>query len=348
MKRLLFSLSIFISFSVSAQFDQLNPDQNKEENKSKAPVCRDVRYRMVPDCEGHVYNETRNINGRDVDIIFHQKSGMPYTGECKVCHGNGNLWMYLKYKNGYSVGIDTVYYEDGKINLIRAHDEEGTGYEHGTWKFYREDGSLKWEKTYVYGAADGEQRYYFPDTTIQRIEVWKMNQLNGKKQEFYEGGQLKKEVDYKNGEWEGRYIVYFEDGKVNSEQIYVHGKKEGPSTYYHRNGNIFYTEMHSNGKREGEFKRFFENGRKWTVENYKNDLRHGHFEEYYDNEKNVLKYTAEYKKGIVGEEHFYDEFGDETGAPGTSAKDHQDKEADDAGEGGDDKKKKKKKKKDKE
>jgi antitoxin component YwqK of YwqJK toxin-antitoxin module len=342
------STLLFLLFGISAhgQFDVIDPNAGKTAEEPKALVCRDARFRMVSDCNGMVYNETVNVNGQDQEVIFHQKSGKPFTGECKVCHNNGNLYMYLKYQNGFSVGIDTVYWENGNINLIRSHDELGLGTEHGTWKFYREDGSLKWEKSYVNGAADGEQRHYFPDSTLEKIEVWKMDQLNGKKQEFYEGGQLKKEVNYKNGKWDGRYITYFEDGKVESEQNYVNDKKEGISTYYHRNGSIFYTESHVNGLKEGEFERFYPDEKKWTVENYKSDLRHGHFEEYYQNEKNVIKYTAEYKKGTLIEEHFFDEFGDETRPPDTPANPEGDKEGEGAPEGeGDGKKKKKDKKK---
>jgi antitoxin component YwqK of YwqJK toxin-antitoxin module len=353
MKNLILPLFLFMSQIAFGQIETL------EKEVPQAIVCRAQRFRLVNDCDGMVYSEKRMIADREEDIVFHQRSGKPYTGRCKVCHNNGNLWMYLNFHNGRSKGLDTVWYDDGKIELVRAHDEEGSGLENGLWKYYRPDGSLKWEKNYVDGMANGEHRHYFEDSTLQKIEIWDFDRLNGKKQEFFQGGQIKKEVDYKNGEWHGTYITYFEDGKVESEQQYVNGKKEGPSTYYFEGGDIFYTENHSNDLREGEFKRFYRSTKRFTVENYKNDQRHGLFQEYYDDEKNYLKYEATYKNGeivvlkkakkenpAVLDEHYYDEFGDEVGSPGGKVV-----------EGGDDaakkkdkkeKKKKDKKKKDKE
>mgnify|MGYP000303372066 CR=1 FL=1 len=339
----LFGLST-TSFSQIEGLKTIDPEGGGAKGEKKVLLCRDPRFRMVSDCDGLVYSEKRTIAGKEEDIVFHQRSGAPFTGQCKVCHNNGNLWMFLDFNNGRSKGADTVWYDDGKTELIRAHDTTGQGLEHGTWKYYRPDGSLKWEKNYEMGMAHGEHRHYFEDSTLHKIEIWKYDQLNGKKQEFYKGGQIKKEVEYKNGKWNGTYITYFEDGKVESEQVYSNDKKEGPSTYYFESGEIFYTENHEGGKREGEFKRFYRSGMKFTVETYKNDLRHGNFEEYYDDEKNLMKYQATYKKGEVVEEHYYDEFGDETSAPGGTVVEGGDDAAKDIDK---ERKKKEKKKKDK-
>jgi antitoxin component YwqK of YwqJK toxin-antitoxin module len=308
MKNITFLSFIFLSFSLHAQI--LEGIANKVQPKDEALKCRDTRFRMVSDCADLVYVD------EGTGAVMHKKSGKPYTGICKVCHINGNVEMYLTYQGGRSVGQDTIWYDNGKPNLVRSHDMEGQGKEHGTWKFFREDGSLKWEKNYVMGAEDGESRYYFPDTTIWKIETWSLGQLNGKKQEFYPGNTLKKEIMYLNGEWNGKYITYFKSGMVESEQEYKNGKKIGLSRYYYETGALFYEESHENGLREGETRRFYpKDERKWTVENYKSDMRHGVFEEYYDNEKNTPKYKAVYKKDVVVEEHYFDEFGDETAAP---------------------------------
>ncbi|MBK9591922.1 MAG: hypothetical protein IPO32_10585 [Crocinitomicaceae bacterium] len=39
------------------------------------------------------------------------------------------------------------------------------------------------------------------------------------------------------------------------------------------------------------------------------------FEEYYDDEKGTMKYSAIYKKDILVEEHYYNEFGEEVAKP---------------------------------
>ncbi len=351
MRRLLFFFSFLISaFSFAQLGEPLTNNTEKKADKLAAPACYAGDLNMVPDCQGYVYSEFSNIEGREEEVIFHSKSGKPFTGDCKVCHQNGLLKMHLDYVNGRLVGSDTVYYNNGNINLITAHDDEGMGKENGKWKFYRPDGSLKWEKNYEMGLAQGEQRFYFEDSTIHKIEVYKDNMLHGKKQEYYPNNTLKKEIDYKNGKWNGTYITYFKDGKVESEQQYVNGEKDGPSSYYYENGELFYTENHDEGSREGSFKRMYATGRIWTVENYDKDRRDGDFEEYYDNEKNTIKYKATYKKGKLTYEMYYDEYGGEVMSPERieEIKRNQalkDEEKGDEDASGDDKKKKKRNKK---
>lgn len=310
----LFSTILLISSAFS--FGQIPQPIDAGETEEKKPrLCRDNDLRMVQDCGGYVYSDFMMVEGRDEEVVFHSKSGKPFTGECKVCYNNGYLKMHLEYSNGRLIGIDTVYYENGNVNLITSHDNLGYGKEDGTWKYYREDGSLKWEKNYSMGMAEGEHRFYFADTTLQKIEVYKNNQLHGKKQEFYPNQAIKKEIDYKNGMWDGTYITYFKDGKVESEQQFVNDLKDGPSSYYYENGNLFYTENHEKGSREGQFKRMYATGRMWTKESYKKNVRDGEFEEYYDNEKNTIKYKATYKKGMLTYEMYYDEFGGEVMSP---------------------------------
>ncbi len=309
----IFFICFVLNFSVlNAQLGQPLSEQSAP-SAPKPPLCRDLM--MIRDCSGYVYSDFVNVEGRDEEIIFHSQSGKPFTGECKVCYNNDFLKMHLNYVNGRLIGVDTIYHENGNINLIISHDLLGYGKEDGTWKFYREDGTLKWEKSYIMGMADGEHRFYFPDSTLQKIEVYKNNELHGKKQEYYKNHTLKKEIDYKNGKWDGKYITYFEDGKVESEQNYIRGKKEGPSAYYYKNGFLFYSENHVDGLREGTFKRNYGTGKMWTIENYKNDLRDGEFQEFYDNKNNTLKYKATYKKGVLLSEMYYDEFGGEVMSP---------------------------------
>lgn len=310
MKNILLLASTLLTFNAISQDGLGGAMISKEKKEVVALKCRDRRFRMVSDCAETVYFD------EDQKAVFHRKSGKPFTGACKVCHLNGNLEMFLTFQNGKPVGQDTIWHDNGHPNLIRSHDAQGMGKEDGTWKLYRKNGSLKWEKTYIMGAEDGESRYYHPDSSLWKIESWNLGTLDGKKQEFYKNGSPKKEIMYKNGEWDGKYITYFENGMAESEQEYKMGKKEGLSRYYYDNGMLLYEEYHEGGCREGETRRFYPtDSRKWTVENYAKNQRHGLFEEYYDNEKNTIKYRATYKKGAVVEEKFFDQFGDETAPP---------------------------------
>ncbi|UKN02773.1 toxin-antitoxin system YwqK family antitoxin [Paracrocinitomix mangrovi] len=286
-------------------------DQSAQKKENEPPKCRDLRFRIVPNCVETVYPDEDQGGA-----MMHKKSGKPFTGSCIMCHYNGNLEMFLTFQGGFAVGVDTVWYENGNLQLIRSHDVNGTGKENGTWKLYRANGSLKWEKTYVMGAENGESRYYYPDSSLQKIETWNMGELDGRKQEFYPNGTLKKEIMYGNGDWNGKYITYFDNGLVESEQQFEKGKKTGLSKYYYDNGELLYEENHENGCLEGESRRFYPKDKRiWTVENYSKGIRDGVFEEYYNSEKNTIKFKGVYKKGSLVEEHYFDEFGEETEKP---------------------------------
>ncbi|MDX1349857.1 MAG: toxin-antitoxin system YwqK family antitoxin [Putridiphycobacter sp.] len=324
MKSLISFFSI-ISFAISGTA------QGEIEKKPDQPIikCTDARFERVKDCADVVYFD------EDQNAVFHQKSGKPYTGFCKSCFFNDNLEMYLQFVNGRAEGQDTIYYEEGTINLIRSHYQ---GKEDGTWIFYNKDGTIKWEKSYYAGMAEGKHVYYFPDGNIYKIETWQAGQLTGVKKEFFEGkngqpGTIKKEIGYKNGKFDGLYKTYFENGQVAIEQFFKEGEKDGQSSYYYDDGKLFYTENYKNGQREGQIKRLYQNGNTWIIERYKKGQKEGVWEEYY--EDGTLKYEGKWEKNVLVEEHFYNADGDEIRKPGS--------EPDEKEEETDDKKKKKKK-----
>ena len=78
---------------------QIGEPIGEQEKKAAttAPECRQLM--MVQDCNGYVYTEYVNVNGREEEIIFHRKSGKPFTGDCKVCYNNGKLKMHVNYVN---------------------------------------------------------------------------------------------------------------------------------------------------------------------------------------------------------------------------------------------------------
>ena len=61
--------------------------------RPKTPIvkCTDARFLRVKDCADMVSFD------QDQNIVFHQKSGKPFTGFCKSCFFNENLEMYLQF-----------------------------------------------------------------------------------------------------------------------------------------------------------------------------------------------------------------------------------------------------------
>ena len=69
--------------------------------------------------------------------------------------------------------------------------------------------------------------------------------------------------------------------------------------------------------KDGEFKTFYYNGLVQVMENYKKGIPEGWFEERWPDDK--LKRRALYKKGVLIEEHRYDEHGTENYTFGVEA-----------------------------
>jgi len=297
---------LFITTSFS-QDEELKTFTKKD--KKKPPSCRDARFARVADCANTVYYE------EGANAVFHKKSGKPYTGQCKTCWGNDNIEMNITFANGKTEGKDTVYYENGQINLVRSHFQ---GKEDGEWMLYTDQGKLKWSKNYNGGQEHGFHTHYFPNGTVYKIEEWTYGKLTGNKKVFFMGengeeGRLQKEVSYKDGKFHGMYITYFKNGLVESEQNYDKGQKDGLSKYYYDNGELFYTENYDKGKKNGQIKRLYPNGKTWIIEKYKDDVKTGTWEEYFL--AGMIKYEGIYKKGIVKAEHYYNEDGDEMASP---------------------------------
>lgn len=307
MKRLILPLLLSLVYSIS--FSQDMKTLGDKKNDIDTVSCRDARFARVPDCANTVYYDEGQ------EAVFHKRSGKPFTGDCKTCYINDNLEMFLHFKNGKSDGVDTVYYENGRINLIRSHFD---GKEDGSWMFYTEDGHLKWQKNFNGGQPHGQHIYYYLDGTIQKTETWEYGNLTGVKKEFYPGengiqGKVKKEVHYKDGKFHGMYITYFENGQVESEQNYVMDQKDGLSKYYYDDGKLFYTENYDKGVLNGQIKRLYKNGNIWMVQKFKKGEPTGVWEEYYP--EGMIRYEGEYKKGKLVKEHYYNRDGDEMASP---------------------------------
>ena len=166
-----------------------------------------------------------------------------------------------------------------------------------------------------------------------------------KRVSFYENGQLKHCYENINEKRHGKLIDYYENGEIKYEVLYQFGEKEGEEIYYYENGNIRMKKNLKNGVTDGEIICFYENGKLQIKEKYKNHIQYGksirYYEDgkveytcddyeffrlckgYYKNEKieKELKYNLITGKcissifydenGIIKEQHFYNENGDE-------------------------------------
>ncbi len=131
-------------------------------------------------------------------------------------HSNGNLWREESYFNGREDGESVEYDEEGNIIVqgnylngekegfwviqIGDQREEGefqSGLENGVWKYFYNDGVLKFEGEFKQGLAEGRHKFYYPDGTLMEERYYSrgLREKNWKK--YDELGNLFITITYK-------------------------------------------------------------------------------------------------------------------------------------------------------
>jgi len=250
-----------------------------------------------------------------IDNMNLQGVGKPYSGGCESCHGNGLIARRINFVNGKENGIDTAFYASGCIQAIRSHIQ---GAESGQWLYYYDSTQqMAWEMNFYIGEKNGKHIYLKANGDTTKLENYKNGLLEGMRRTYFSGSRPFKEASYKNGLLAGTFKGYSPDGILLEEVNYKEGKKNGACKYFYDDGVLLKTENWTMDVKNGEFKMFYYQGHVQTLENFKNGVPFGKFEEYYPDQK--LKRSALYdKKGVLLEEHKFDEIGNETysfGAP---------------------------------
>jgi len=245
-------------------------------------------------------------------VVLTSGNHQPFTGTCETCHMNGMKERTVHFVNGRTEGIDTTTYKSGCYMVIRSHVQ---GVEHGTWTyFYDSTGYVNWEKNYNMGALHGPQITYSKNGDTLKFENYVDGKLEGAKYTYAMDPKTKhtyvsKKVTYKQGLLDGPFLVYNPDRKIIEETSFKQGKKHGVFKYYYDDGVLLRTENWDMDVRNGEFKYLYYNGDLQSVENYKKGKLEGWVEERFPDQK--VKRRALYAKGVLVEEHVFDQLGKE-------------------------------------
>lgn len=235
--------------------------------------------------------------------------GKPFTGACETCFVNGNLERRIYFTNGKENGQDTTYYENGCIQVIRSHMQ---GSDHGTWTyFYDSTQRIAWENNFQIGEKHGKQVYIKANGDTTRLEHFKMGVLDGIKKDYFKGNILYKEVNYKDGVLQGKFTIYNKEGVKLEESNYNLNKKHGVQKFYYDDGVLLRTENWENGVKNGEFKMFYYQGFIQSVESYTKGVKTGKWEDFYYDQR-IKRIQIFDNKGVLIEEHQFDEVGNET------------------------------------
>ncbi len=289
-------------FVKDAQGERVASRRYAEWQCGKLAGVIDCNERLDYDQESDiVYLNNKDMNNAD-------DSGKPFTGSCETCHMNGVLARRITFVNGKTNGIDTAFYKSSCPQVVRSYIQ---GKESGQWLYYYDSTQyLAWEMNYYLGEKHGKQIYFTKDGDTTKWENYTNGILDGIKRAYYSGSKIKKEVSYKMGVFDGPFIIYNRDGVIIEEINYKNNKKNEECKYFYDDGKPLKIEHWKMGVENGEFKVFFYQGHVQSVENYEKGRLEGWAIIYYPDSK--VKSKALFEKGVLIEEHRYDEHGRET------------------------------------
>ena len=206
--KLIFTLILFVFSSLT--FSQITrggegegkvKENNNGFNDDGSPQYRG-KGEMAVNCNTDLELEQAN------NLIYHKKTGKPYTGLCISYYDNRQLERKVRFLNGKEQDTSFTFYKDGKQWTELSWDH---GIENGTSKFWYENGQLAWENTYVMGEKEGIWSFYAEDGKPTKVLSYKANQMDGVSKYYHKNGILKKSVEYKKGIMNGEFTTYYDD-----------------------------------------------------------------------------------------------------------------------------------------
>ena len=157
------------------------------------------------------------VNMRDLvernDLWYKQFSDVPFTGEVSGL-ANGKI------KNGKKNGPWKWYWQNGQLRFLSSYKN---GIDHGIFEDYSESGELKSRMSFKDGLLDGISEHYFSNGKLKQKVNYKDHNRDGILETYHENGQLKYRWNYKDGKMHGLQKDYAEDGSLSFSIKYENG-----------------------------------------------------------------------------------------------------------------------------
>ena len=110
--------------------------------------------------------------------------------------------------------------------VLRAKETFRNGIKEGLQVWYREDGKVDREGTYVGGKRHGTYKVYYRSGQLRSRGTYERGKLEGEFLVYYVNGRVKAQGTYKGGKRHGTYSQYGEDGQIERADFYQHGDLE--------------------------------------------------------------------------------------------------------------------------
>jgi uncharacterized protein len=245
----------------------------------------------------------------DADLVFHVKSGKPFSGLCRSYFEDGSLEREVRFEDGKEDGESVTLYQpnaEGKqIMMVRVNHKMGVP--EGTWDFFYPSGRKAWTENYVNGVKHGGCNYFDEEGKPKKEELYKNGLKDGVCKEYYEGGKIRSEISYKDGVMDGQYKTYYKNGQISYEGKYTAGKENGEVVTYYEKGQMSSQAFFKNGVMDGEFRTWFDDSHEKIIVKYIMGKKEGEAKEFYKDGQ--IKKTEKWVGGKLMEIEAYDEYG---------------------------------------
>jgi len=130
----------------------------------------------------------------------------------------------------------TIDNDGDTINITLAN-----GKKYGFWRYYWQNGDLKYEVYYENGEKHGlEMRYFDAQDCMEFTNTYKNGVLNGPSVTFFPNCKIKTEENFRNGLKHGSERVFDENGFLLTEGKFNNGELEGSYAHYDKKGFVTY------------------------------------------------------------------------------------------------------------
>lgn len=197
----------------------------------------------------------------DTSIIEYPYKNGKIHGRAKYYNKNGAMTRVVHFDTGIKTGIDTAYFENGKIRVMLPRKN---GLAFGTViAFNHEDGdTVKYICTITEGKPTIIKGYYDNGNLKSKVFANKAMNYNGTWEEYYESGALYYTSHYRDGELYDTTKYYYESGRI--QQVTPENKNgwNGVSIEYRENGKILSKARYIDGEISGFKQCYDEKGKK--------------------------------------------------------------------------------------
>lgn len=157
-------------------------------------------------------------------------------GEEQHNEAGAEFYKVIKYKDGKPSGTVTIYRISGAKSSEGMLLAENPDVENGLWKYYFQNGNIKWEANYKNGLKNGKHISYYENGNPRLEGAYKNDKMDGKWIKYYDDGKKSSETEYRDNIKCGKSVAWYASGKMKEDVIFTDNNTIRSGTKYRENG----------------------------------------------------------------------------------------------------------------